>query len=186
MSPLTSVMTNILSVLTVVGDVAILAIVVILVIGKNKPLTLISKTLKYLAKNALIFAFVVSLTATLGSLFYSEVAGYEPCKLCWIQRIFMYPQPILLALGLAKKDRSLADYILTLSFIGAPISAYHYFLQINPSVTAPCSTVGYSISCSKTFVLQLGYITIPMMALTAFLLTGLLMITQNLFQGKVK
>src|SRR5690606_23005038 len=29
--------------------------------------------------------------ATLGSLYFSEVADYVPCRLCWFQRVAMYP-----------------------------------------------------------------------------------------------
>lgn len=42
-------------------------------------------------ENSLLFIWLVSLVATLGSLYFSEVRGYEPCELCWYQRILMYP-----------------------------------------------------------------------------------------------
>ena len=40
---------------------------------------------------ALWLAFLVALTATVGSLYFSEVARFTPCVLCWYQRIAMYP-----------------------------------------------------------------------------------------------
>lgn len=124
----------------------------------------------FISRNALLFAFVVALIATSGSLFYSEIAGYEPCKLCWFQRIFMYPQVILLGLALWKKDYGIKLYGIVLSAIGAVIAGYHYLLQLGVAPALPCAAVGYSAACSQRFVLQFGYITIPMMALTAFLL----------------
>ena len=40
---------------------------------------------------ALWIAFLVAATATAGSLYFSEVADFVPCRLCWFQRIAMYP-----------------------------------------------------------------------------------------------
>ena len=42
---------------------------------------------------ALWIAFLVAATATAGSLYFSEVADFTPCRLCWFQRIAMYPLP---------------------------------------------------------------------------------------------
>ncbi|OGY68707.1 MAG: hypothetical protein A3B94_01990 [Candidatus Jacksonbacteria bacterium RIFCSPHIGHO2_02_FULL_43_10] len=106
----------------------------------------------------------------LGSLFYSEIAGYEPCQLCWWQRILMYPQVILLGVAWLKEDQGIVLYSIALSSLGALIAGYNYLLQIGFVPSIGCSAVGYSINCSQRFVMQFGYITIPMMALTAFLL----------------
>ena len=128
------------------------------------------KRLGFFRDNYLISVFIVALAATLGSLFYSEIAGYEPCKLCWFQRIFMYPQVFILGLALYKKDRAVASYSLLLSAVGAVIAVYHYLLQLDIAPSFPCSAVGYSVACSKVFVMNLGYITIPLMAFSAFVL----------------
>ena len=128
------------------------------------------KGLGVFKNNYLILAFIVALAATLGSLFYSEIAGYEPCKLCWFQRIFMYPQVFLLGLALYKKDLGMAPYSLLLSSVGAVIAFYHYLLQLNIAPSLPCSAMGYSVSCSQVFVMNFGYITIPLMAFSAFVL----------------
>ena len=82
----------------------------------------------------------------------------------------MYPQVILLGMAWLKKDYGIILYSLALSVIGALIAGYHYLLQIGLVPSVNCSAVGYSISCSQRFVMQFGYITIPMMSLTAFLL----------------
>lgn len=58
---------------------------------------------KFLAKNAFLFSFLIVASASLGSLFYSEIIGFEPCKLCWYQRVFMYPQVIIFGIALWKK-----------------------------------------------------------------------------------
>ena len=152
-----------LAILTIAGQIILAVLIASLVIKRDQPLN-------FLAKYALAFSFIVALTATLGSLFYSEIAGYNPCKLCWFQRILMYPQVILLGMAWLKKDYGIILYSLALSVIGALIAGYHYLLQIGLVPSVNCSAVGYSISCSQRFVMQFGYITIPMMSLTAFLL----------------
>jgi disulfide bond formation protein DsbB len=142
------------------------------------------KVIHITAPYARIMAFTVSLTAMFGSLFYSEVAKYQPCILCWYQRIFMYPQTLLIAMGILKKDRNAADYAIGLSAVGAVIAAYHYFEQIAGTGILPCTAVGYSVSCTKRFALEYGYITIPMMSLTAFVAIILLMRISKRTSGK--
>ncbi|KPC98964.1 Disulfide bond formation protein C [Geobacillus sp. BCO2] len=84
-----------------------------------------------------------SLIATLGSLYFSEVLGFIPCDLCWFQRIFMYPQVIILGIAIVRKDAAAARYSFTLSLIGGGISLYHYGLQKIPLLQE------YSISCGR-------------------------------------
>ena len=152
-----------LSILTVLGQLLILVSIVYLILRK-KPFS------PALAQKALWFAFLVALIATAGSLFYSEIAGFEPCKLCWFQRIFMYPQVLLLGMAIWKKERAIADYGILLAVLGALVAGYHYLLQLGIAPNLPCSAVGYSVACSQVFVMNFGYITIPLMSFTAFLL----------------
>lgn len=128
------------------------------------------------ASSGLTLMLTVAIVATAGSLFLSDIAGWTPCKLCWYQRIFMYPQVILLGIALWKKDRNIALHILLLSIIGALIAGYHYSEQVMAALTPadplkPCDTTG--TSCASTPFFRFGYITIPMMALTAFALNAL-------------
>jgi disulfide bond formation protein DsbB len=158
-----------LSWLTLGGQILSLILILALVFNKNKySLSLIS----YIKKYGAVFAFIVTLFAVLGSLSYSDILGYEPCKLCWYQRILMYPQLIILGIAFYTKDKSASFYALVLSLIGMPIAFIHYLVQLG-ILKAGCSTVGYSVSCAKVFTMNLGYITIPMMAFTAFLMNAL-------------
>lgn len=168
---LASITNLIFSTFTVVGHIIIVAVLVSIFLDKNK---YANRLIQFFGKNALLFALIVSVAATGGSLFYSDVLGYNPCKLCWLQRIFMYPQVVLLGLALWKNDLTVAFYSTALAVIGGLIALYHYLSQLG-LLPAVCSTVGYSVSCSQKFVLQLGYITIPLMSLTAFLLIILLL-----------
>ncbi len=74
--------------------------------------------IQFFSRNGIALAFLVSLFATAISLFYSDVAGFEPCKLCWLQRIFMYPQIFILGLAWFRKDHKIIDYALILAMIG--------------------------------------------------------------------
>jgi disulfide bond formation protein DsbB len=166
---MTNAITQILSLLTLAGQALIVFLLLCRVLRAKHPLA------DFFCEKALLLSFLVALIATAGSLFYSEIAGYEPCKLCWFQRIFMYPQVVILGIALYKKHQGVADYILALSGIGALIAAYHYLLQIGVASGLLCNAVGHSASCSQRFVMTFGYITIPMMALTVFLLIIVLM-----------
>lgn len=157
------IVNQILSFLAIIGQIIVIVVIVSFATKQNK-------ILNFLAKNALVFSFAVAIIATLGSLFYSEIAGYVPCKLCWFQRILMYPQVILLGMAFLKKDNSIAPYSIALSVLGALIAGYHYLLQIGIAPSIGCSAVGYSIDCSQIFFMQFGYITFPMIAFTGFLL----------------
>ncbi len=158
---LVETVTNILSLLTIAAQGFILFVFVSFFYNKS--------WLRKLKPKRLVLSFIVSATAVLGSLFFSEIAKYVPCKLCWFQRIFMYPLPLLILIALKNSDKKLIYCNLSVfSFIGLLIAGFHYYLQINPIEVLNCSAVGYSVSCSESFFMRYGYITIPMMSLTAF------------------
>lgn len=172
MSPFTAV--TFFSGLTVIGQLLSVFFLVLL-LAKGSRLTAVRERI---GSHALLLMLIVALLATLGSLFFSDIAGWTPCKLCWYQRIFMYPQVVLLAIALWKRDKQIALYILALSLIGMAIATLHYSEQVqlalnplNPDLSKPCDQTG--VSCARTPVFEFGYITIPMMALTAFLLNAL-------------
>lgn len=169
---LVSIVNQILSVLTVLAQ--IFAVVVLLSWLLKK-----ENVLKFLSGNVLTFTFIISLIATMGSLFYSEIAGYEPCKLCWYQRILMYPQVLILGMALWRKDFGIVAYGFLLSVLGFIVAFYHYLLQLGIAPDLGCDAVGYSVSCAQRFVMNFGYITIPLMAASAFLLMSLLFLVSK-------
>ena len=118
---------------------------------------------------ALLFIWVTSLIATLGSLYFSEIRGYIPCDFCWYQRIFMYPIVIMTTIAYLQQNARIAVTTATFSIIGGCISLYHYGLQKLSFLqeSAPACTSG---SCIGQYINWFGFVTIPFLALTAFIL----------------
>lgn len=118
-------------------------------------------------------AFAVALVAMLGSLYYSEVAGFLPCRLCWYQRILMYPLVAVTFVGALRRDDYLPGYVLPLSITGMGVSAYHYLME--KGVVPASATCSADVPCNITYVNYLGFITIAFMAFVAFTLITLIM-----------
>ncbi|MBM7607350.1 disulfide bond formation protein DsbB [Lysinibacillus composti] len=123
----------------------------------------------------LLSAWIVSIIAMTGSLFFSEKMGFIPCTLCWYQRILMYPLVIFLGIAFYRNDRDIFKYILPLSVIGIVISGYHYALQKIPSLHE-FSTCTNGVPCSGQYINWLGFITIPFLAFVAFTFITVMMI----------
>ncbi len=119
-------------------------------------------------------AFVIALVATLGSLYYSEIAGFIPCRLCWYQRILMYPLVVVTLVGALKRDEYLPAYVLPLSIIGIFVSSYHVLME--RGIIPPSNTCAADVPCNISYVNYFGFITIAVMALTAFILITAIMI----------
>jgi disulfide bond formation protein DsbB len=122
---------------------------------------------------ALPLATAVALVTTLGSLYYSEVAGYPPCTLCWYQRIAIYPQVIVLGVAALRRDREVWRTAVPLAVVGVAVSAWHVVIEQVPSLAGPCDP---SNPCTLLWVEEFGLLTIPTMALIA----GLAMIALTL------
>jgi disulfide bond formation protein DsbB len=112
-------------------------------------------------------AWLQSLVATLGSLFFSDVMGYQPCVLCWYQRICMYPLVVILFIGFIRRDPHAIWYAAPLAIVGWCISFYHNLLYYNilPHSFKLCVS---GVSCTTRYVEWLGFVTIPLLALIAF------------------
>ena len=123
-------------------------------------------------ENSLLFMWVVSLVATLGSLYFSEIRGYIPCTMCWFQRIFMYPIVIITTVAVIQKNAKIALTTAVFSAIGGCISLYHYGVQKIDFLTESAPACGL-VSCTGQYINWLGFITIPFLALTAFILIAI-------------
>ncbi len=122
----------------------------------------------------LFFAWFISLVATLGSLFFSDIMEFVPCTLCWYQRIAMYPLVIILLLGILFSSRSALLYALPFVVLGWLMSLYHNLLHygIVPESASPCVQ---GVPCSTKYIEWLGFLTIPMLSFISFSLIAILL-----------
>lgn len=140
---------------------------VLLVSARRDPEGQAAVLLDDVAPAALPLAAVVAATSMFGSLYFSEVLLFEPCKLCWYQRIAMYPLAPLLGIAAVRRDLHIRPYAWILSGSGALIAAYHYTIQWFPDLEA--TSCAADNPCSAFFVREFGFVSIPFMALCGFL-----------------
>jgi disulfide bond formation protein DsbB len=159
-----------LAVLGVVGQVLaglLILIALAATVGARGPLRAIRRLLW---GYELWAAFVVAAIATGGSLFFSEVAHFVPCELCWYQRICMYPLSILTLLIAYYGDYRAARYLLPLPVVGAGVSIYHLLIE-NRVIKEPTQClISAPGGCATKWINEFGYMTIPTLALTGFAL----------------
>ena len=110
-------------------------------------------------------AFALAAIAMSGSLYFSEVANYIPCTLCWYQRIAMYPLVVLFGIAAVRRDRGIAPYGLVLSVVGAVIAVYHLQLTWFPEQASFCKQ---GALCEVEWFKIWGFSTIPYLSLVAF------------------
>ncbi|TCJ05005.1 disulfide oxidoreductase [Cytobacillus praedii] len=127
------------------------------------------KTRKDQRETWLFVSWAASVLAMFGSLYFSEIRQYEPCTLCWYQRILMYPMVIILGIAVIKKDYRISIYTMVLSAIGGCISLYHYSIQKISFLADHAASCG-RVPCSGQYINWLGFITIPFLALIAFII----------------
>ena len=120
------------------------------VVGARRPLTL-----------------AVAGVALLGSLYFSEIADYVPCRLCWFQRIAMYPIALVALVALVRRDAGARWYFLPMAVIGAGISTYHYLIEWG--VLADSETCDlFGPPCSAVWYREFGFVTLAFAALAGF------------------
>lgn len=163
MTPLISIFNTILA----IGICGILLFTVLLLLSRFIRAPFISWLSDFVGKNRVAISLALVSGATIISLIYSDVIGYPPCKLCWLQRIFFYSQVVLFATALIKRFpvRDVLTYGFNLSLIGFLIATYHTFITFTGISPLPCDAV---VSCTTRYVMEFGFITIPTMSLIVF------------------
>ena len=172
-------------------DLALIAYLVLLLVKKRgKEIRFFKRVETFLASNSYKIAFFTSAIAMSGSLYFSNSPYWidigqgielversniwEPCRLCWFQRILMYPIVFMSATAIYLGKKDLKDYVMPLVLLGIPLSFYHAVIQrIEQFSSAGCSIT--QVSCQTQYTFHYGYITVPVMALTAFILIGLML-----------
>lgn len=119
-------------------------------------------------------AWSVALVATVGSLIYSEVIHFVPCRLCWFQRIAMYPLAVVLLVGAIRREAAARFYAMPLAALGALVSIWHYTVQLYPALEGgACDPTN---PCSARYVETFGFVSIPFMAGVGFIVILTLML----------
>lgn len=139
-----------------------------------------------LGAKAIWLAWLVALVSMVGSLIYSEVIHFVPCRLCWFQRIAMYPMAVILLVGAIRREFQVKYYALPLALIGLGISVYHYIIQRFPSLeSGACDP---SAPCSAVYVDIFDFISIPFMAGMGFIVIAVLLgfyVNKNSIESKI-
>ena len=168
-----------LALLAVVAQAAV-AIAVVLFVGGRLSARVERwrrSAVEAIAPHALTLAFVVAAVSMAGSLYFSEVANFTPCQLCWYQRICMYPLVPLLGLAAWRRDRGIRPYAAIVAGFGLLIASYHVLLERYPTLeSGACDPTN---PCTLIWVQRLGYLTIPTMALSGFALVLTLLAVAN-------
>ena len=123
--------------------------------------------LRIWAKKYFVYvAWIQAIIATMGSLYFSEVMKFTPCKLCWYQRILMYPLVFIIATGIFRNDKKVFTYVLPLSILGTLIAFYHniiYYQNVLKNSGCPIDQ-----TCTSKYITWFGFVSIPLLSLTAF------------------
>ena len=127
-------------------------------------------------------AWLVAAVAMAGSLYFSESANFVPCKLCWFQRIAMYPLALLLLIAALRRDHGIRMYAIALAGVGAIISTFHYIIEWHPSLGS--GTCDITAPCTVPWFREFGFISLSLMALCGFAaIISLLTIGENADQS---
>lgn len=159
-----------LSALAVVAQamIALLALLFVASLVFDAPRRALTDLRDAIYGSELWVAWVFALASMLGSLFFSQIANFVPCELCWYQRICMYPLVVILFVAARRKDvRAGVQYAFVLPIIGVLIAAYHIYVELNPSAEPSACKVG-GTSCATEWINKFGYITIPVLSITSF------------------
>lgn len=174
--PSVRVTTNFFLVLTLVANAFVVVAIVLALAAAVSPRARgsVRGLTTTIAPHAVALAWVVALVTTLGSLYYSEHAGFVPCELCWYQRIVMYPLVVVLGVAWLRRDGKAWMTALPFVVIGAPLSLYHWLVERVPSF-ASTTSCSLDAPCSAPWFEKLGYVTLAWMAMSSFLLIGTLL-----------
>lgn len=162
------------SLLAVSANIVVLGFVGLTLAARfgQAPHDLRERLLRAVAGSELWLAFGTVTVATLGSLYLSEIVHLVPCKLCWFQRVFMYPLVPILGMAAWLRDLEIRRYAYPLLATGSAIASYHYLIQRVPSLEG--GTCDVFAPCSAAYIWQWGFVSIPYMALSAFALVTIL------------
>ncbi|MEQ1561535.1 MAG: disulfide bond formation protein B [Nitrospira sp.] len=156
--------TVVVSTLTLLSNIIFVAVLVVIFAHAGSR----AKFYNFVHKYIIELLFFGTLSAVIGSLVYSEIVGFPPCDLCWWQRICIYPQVVILIFAIWKKDKTVIDYLVPFSVMGAVIALFQSFIQWGFSFGSSIGCVALGGECAKVYFKEFSYITIPFMSFSIF------------------
>lgn len=171
----TQTLHDIFSVMAIIALLGVLSMVA----AKLIPAVPCVRYLDALHRVQLQLAAIVAVTATAGSLWFSEVEEWLPCKFCWLQRVFMFSSAVILTVAALRRDRGIKWYAGPLATIGILLSSWQLLLEHGVvqdskqcAATVPCA-VPNLISFGSRDDITLGptswfSVTLAVMAFSAF------------------
>ncbi|AAF10333.1 disulfide bond formation protein B [Deinococcus radiodurans] len=125
----------------------------------------------------LYLAWLVALAATLGSLYFSEIRHFNPCPLCWAQRIFMYPLAVILGIAAFVGDHGVRRYVLPLAALGLGFAIFQNLETWGFVQSIKACTVNAAAACNTPWPVWgtsqdtlNRALTIPVLSMIAFAL----------------
>lgn len=126
---------------------------------------------------ARVLLWLIPTTAMAFSLYFSEALDFIPCKLCWVQRAFMYPLAFFMLLNLIKANKVMQYIATIMATFGALVAIYHATIEKFPNwestecdPSVPCTQVWFeTIKFIKIGDYSQGLLTIAGMSFTAFI-----------------
>jgi disulfide bond formation protein DsbB len=127
--------------------------------------------MRFLRTYGIYFAWLISLTGTLMSLYFSELNHIAPCRFCWFQRLALFPLAIQLGIFTYRGDRSAALYGIPLCFVGF-FAAFLQSLDLVMDIHGLC---GPTISCHEEMIYFFDWIPFSWLSGAGFLMIASLL-----------
>lgn len=124
---------------------------------------------RFFTNYALYFAWMISILGLICSVFFAEMLHYEPCRLCWYQRICLFPMVWILGRAAYKDDAQIVPYTLPIAGLGALLAFYQVLGIFIPSLHKH-GLCGYKTDCSEHLIELWGFLSFPLVSLVGFIL----------------
>ncbi len=170
---MTETLTTFFAILGLACWAGVIVVAVAALVARARPASGVAAFVDGVRGAALWLGWLVSTVTMLGSLYYSDIADYVPCELCWYQRICVYPFSVVLLVAAIRRDRTVWRYVLPVAVIGMVIAAYHTQLQAFPDQSTFCSLLN---PCTIRYVWEFGFVSMPFLALAALTFVALMML----------
>ena len=113
-------------------------------------------------KSPIYWCFVIALSGCAVSLYYGEILMIEPCRMCWYQRVALFPLALVLGVGFVRGGKSFIAYALPLAIFGFAVAVIQALGIHFPSLQI-CSR-----EWAKAIFSMLGFITFPDLSAIGF------------------